>query len=377
MSNIDLKQFVDINIQAHVTSAVSGIRDTIALFTPEGTQSTIKDFTSLDDVTYAENTATYAYLKQYFDNGGVKAKVYEGIGYNALTKDIITALDDSIICVSCVAPTENKEDCYKALKTIGVAMNADKSIYGINEKLIITSTNVNISDLTQPDYSASVKNFIVKYSSVLGSEMTIAAYLSQINIDVTDSVKDYAFTQEILTTYNAGQWKYLNGENISNDEYTALQNVNMNVDVYLANAVRNCGGNCKDGADIVNNFVRIVLHQTLTDQLLNLLTQKIKSNTGVSKLYTVIAQELERYLNCGYLTTDKIWTDNTLKVTRNNVAYTIINKGDALTNGYEIKILPMSSLTDSERAAHKAPPIYVIIADQYSIRKITINGEVI
>lgn len=378
MSNIDLKQFVDINIKAHVTSTVTGIRDTVILYTPEGELGTIKEFSSLTDVTYLKNTDTYAYLKQYFDNGGVKVRVIEGVGYNALTKEMITALEDKYICIACVVPTENKEQGYVAIKNLAVTMNSDSSIYGINEKLLITSTHVNIENLSQADYSASVKNLIVKYSSVLGAEMSVAAYLSQIDIDETDSVRDYAFTQEVLSTSEDGNvWTVSSGENINTADYMALQNVNMNVDVYLANAVRNCGGNCKDGSDIVNNFVRIILHQTLTNQLVNLLAQKIKSTTGVSKLYTVIAQELERYLNCGYLTTDKVWIDNSLKVTRNNVTYTIINKGDALTNGYSIKILPMTSLTAAEKAAHKAPPIYVIIADQYSIRQITINGEVI
>ena len=378
MSNIDLKQFVDINIKAHVTSTVTGIRDTVILYTPEGELDTIKEFTSLSDVTYLKNTATYAYLKQYFDNGGVKVRVIEGIGYNNITKEMITSLEDKYICIACVIPVENKEEGYLAIKNLAVTMNADSNIYGINEKLLITSTQVDIENLSQPDYSASVKNLIVKYSSVLGAEMTVAAYLSQIDIDEIDSVKDYAFTQEVLSTTQDGNiWTVTSGENINTSDYMALQNVNMNVDVDLANAVRNCGGNCKDGSDIVNNFVRIILHQTLTDQLVNLLAQKIKSTTGVSKLYTVIAQELERYLNCGYLTTDKVWTDNTLKITRNNITYNIINKGDALTNGYSIKILPMTSLTPTEKAEHKAPPIYIIIADQYSIRKITINGEVI
>lgn len=379
MSNIDLKQFVDINIQAHVTSAVSGIRDTVVLFTPVGDLNTVKVFNSLSEVTYSEDSDTYAYLKQYFDNGGVKAEVREGVAYTALTKEMITSLPNDRICIACVAPAENKEECYVALKNLAVSINADSNIYGINEKLLLASTHVDVSRLSESDYSVSVKNFAVKYSSILGAEMSIAAYLSQIDIDETNSVKDYAFTQEILSSYDDDtmSWTVSSGENINTADYMTIQNVNMNVDVDLANAVRNCGGNCKDGADIVNNFVRIVLHQTLTDQLVNLLAQKIKSTTGVSKLYTVIAQELERYLNCGYLTTDKVWLDNTLKVTRNNVAYTIINKGDALTNGYSIKILPMTSLTATEKAEHKAPPIYIVIADQYSIRQITINGEVI
>lgn len=383
MSNIDLKKFVDINIQPHVTSVVTGIRDTVVLFTPEGTVNTVTTFTSLANVPYTEDSITFAYLKQYFDNGGIKAEVHEGIAYSALTKDIITSLDNSKICIACATSSDYLEQCYNALKSLAISMNADSNIYGINEKIILASTHLDTLDFTDTDY-ASVKNFAVKYSSIPGAEMSIAAYLSQTNIDAIDSIKDYAFTQEQLSYYDSDsnsptyqQWVVSEGEDIDDETYSVLQAANINVDVDLAGAVRNCGGNCKNGADLVNDYVRIILHQTLTDRLINLLTQKIKNSTGVSKLYVVIAQELERYLNCGYLTTGKVWTDNSLVVTRNNVNYTIISKGDALVNGYAIKILPMASLTDAEKAAHKTPPIYVIIADQYSIRQITINGEVI
>lgn len=388
MSNIDLKKFVNINIQSHVTSVSDGTRSTVVLFTPEGTADNVVTINSLDEATYAETSDTYAYLKQFFDNGGIKVEVHEGIGYNSLTKTMITNLDNDKIVIACAVPAANLEDGYVALKNLAASLETDSNVYGINEKVILASTHVDFATLIDPslnaDYIAKVKNFVVKYSSVIGAEMSIAAYLSQINIDYTDSVQDYAFTQEVLSYYDSTSssptyqtWVVTNGENIITANYDILQSDNMNVDVYLANAVRNCGGNCKDGSDVVNNYVRIILHQTLTDQLLQLLTQKIKSTTGISKLYSVIAQELERYLNCGYLTTDKIWTDKSLVITRNEINYTIINKGDALINGYLIKILPMSSLTSAEKAAHQTPPIYVIIADQYGIRKITINGEVI
>lgn len=360
MSNINLKRFVDIDIQPRVTSNVSGVRDTIALFTPEGTANNVVTFSSLSSVTYATTSDTYKYLKIFFDNGGIKAEVHEGVSYSSLTKAMILALDNKRICIACVAPAASKQACYTAMKTLAVALNTDSTVYGINEKMLIACSESSDVD------TASVKNFAAKYSTVLGGEMTIAAYLTRINTEGIDSIQDYAFTQETI-----------DAEDITDTFYGTLQDNNMNVDIDLSGTVRNCGGNMKNGADIVNNYVRIILHQTLTTQLLGLLTQKIKSSTGVSKLYAVIAQELEKYKNCGYLTSDKVWLDNDLKVTVNNVTYTIVSKGEALVNGYVIKILPMTSLSDADKTAHKAPPIYVIIADQYSIRKITVNGEVI
>ena len=358
--SIDLKRFVDVNIKKHVPATVVGIRDTVVVFTAEGSSTTPVDVSSYSEATtdLAGMTTTLAYLKVYFDNGGVKARV---IGATALADvgNAIAALDDKYIYVAYADTDANVATTYSALKTLATSRASSSTIYGINEKLILARTEDNTD-------TASVKNFVVKYSNVLGAEMTIAAYLSNINVYREDSVYDYMFTSEVLTA-----------EELSDTQYGTCMTNNMNVDITLANAVRNCGGNCKDGADLVNEFCLIVLHQTLTEQLLILLSQKIKNTKGLSKIYAVMSQELDKYLVSGYLTTDKIWTDNNLTVTYNSAQYTIIEKGTALDNGYIITILPYESLSDTDKAAHKTPPIYVIIAEQYGIRMITINGEVI
>lgn len=367
MSNINLKRFVDIDIVQHVASIVTGTRDTVVLFTSEETDGQEHIVSSLSDANtlYASKPKTLAYLQMYFLNGGAKVRVIENTSYSDITNDVLSSLNNTDICVAYAASDSEKASAYAALKALAIARSAEQTVYGINEKLILAAT-------ADENDTASVKNFIVKYATVPGAEMTIAAYLSKIDVYGIDTVYDYAFTQEILSRTTPTL-----AEDITDTKYGIIIRNNMNVDVYLANAVRNCGGNCKDGADIVNNFVRIVLHQTLTDRLLTLLTQKIKSTSGISKIYTVIANELERYLTCGYLTTDKVWTDEDLKISYNQALYTIIEKGTALTSGYVMRILPFSALTDQDKAQRKAPPIYIVLADQYGIRQITINGEVI
>ena len=71
---INLKRFVDINIQPKPENAIVGIRDTVVLFTPDGTLGTVAEYSSMNEVEYASTTDTYAYLKVFFDNGGVKAR---------------------------------------------------------------------------------------------------------------------------------------------------------------------------------------------------------------------------------------------------------------------------------------------------------------
>lgn len=353
MANIDLRRFVDINIQHHATSTVNSIRDTIVLMSTEGTSGTDKTYASLaaylTDAT-EETPTTTTYATMYFNNGGNKLRIIYGISRSTLESTISGLPNEQIV----VAYTGQYQD----IKSVAQTRESDANVYGINQKILLGCTSTEDTD--------SVKNFAVKYSNVTGAEMTIAAYLSTIDIYGTDTVHDYAFTKENVKA------------ELGDDEVlgTVLNN-NMNVDMYIANATRNLGGNMKNGLDIVNEFMLIVLHQTLTDRLVNLLTEKIKGNTGLASIHAVMAQELSRYLTNGYLTTDKAWTDNDLTVSYNGATYTIIRANTALLLGYYISILPLSSLSDEDKTLRKTPPIYVVLADSYGIRQITINGEVI
>ena len=360
MADINIKRFVDVDIVQHVQPTIVGTRGTVVLYTGEGTKGTTQLVESLSDAAskYANAPTTLAYLKVFFENGGVSALVVEGTPYANVNSDVLSALDDKYIVVCYAAPKNDTASVYTALKGIATTREANVNIYGVDEKIILARTETVDSD--------SVKNFGVKYSKVLGAEMTIAAYLSQINVYKTNTVSDYMFTKEAITA-----------ETLTDTEYQNIIGANCNVDVYLANSVRNMGGNLKNGADLVNSYTLIVLHQTLTERLLELLATKIKGSKGLAQIYATIAQELEAYRSCGYLTTDKIWSEEDLVVTYNSQNYTVITKGTPLNSGYAIKVLPFSSLTVPDKTERKTPPIYVIIADQYGIRKITVNGEVI
>lgn len=364
MAEINLKRFVDIDIQSKVTRAISGTRNTMVLYTPEGTSGNSKVVSSLTEAEAMYNSTNYAetlkYLKVFFNNGGVSCNVIEGKTSDAITVDEIKNLPNEYIIVGCVKAAKSEIDTvYGNLKSLATSLATDTSVYGINEKIIIARTVTN-SDET------SVKNFAVKYSKIEGAEMTIGAYLTQINVYKQDTVRDYSFTQETIIA-----------ESLSDADFGTILNNNMNVDITLVDAVRNTGGNLKDGSELTNSFVKIVLHQTLTERLTQLLVQKIKNSSGLSQIYSIIAQELEFYKTAGYITLDKVWSSADLDVTYNGETYTVIQQGTALINGYVIKVLPISSLTEADKAAHKAPPIYVVLADQYGIRQITINGEVI
>lgn len=368
--DINIKRFVDIDIQYHVPSSSSSIRDTAVLMTSEGTAEQSKVFNSLAtliaDETYGKLTETVKYATVFFNNGGIKLDIHCGIKDATGIVDEIKKLPNSEIVVAYTGSFDTLKEAATTMTSKEGTTGSIDAVYGINQKIILArAASTEVADCS------GINNFAVKVSEIEGAEMTIAAYLTKVSIYGNDSIHDYAFTVESFTEEQL--------TSIVNDDELlgkVLDN-NMNVDMELAGAIRNLGGNLTNGNDLVNQYVLIVLHQTVTDRLLNLLTQKLKGNTGVSAIYTTIAGELSKYVTNGYLTTDKVWTDDTKTIDYNNRTYTLIEKGTPLILGYRITVLPFSSLTDEDKAKRKCPPIYIFLADSYGIRSITVNGEVI
>lgn len=354
--SINVKNFVDINIAHHDVSSVNATRDTAVLFTTEGTVGTDEIFSSI--VAFSESysdtfTATLKYVQMFFNNGGNKLRVIQAIKTELELGTAIAELPNEHLVVAYCGDQS-------FVKAVAQTREADTRNYGVNRKILLMGVTTNTDE-------SSIADLAMKYTKdlTLGAEMTIAAYLTNINVYGTNTIHDYAFTKEniVAMTDDEGTYQYCMQRNI-------------NVDVYLANSVRNVGGNLKNGLDLVNEFTLIVLQQTCTDRLLNLLVEKIKGEHGLASIYSVLSEELDKYVTNGYLSTEKIWTNGDLNISYNGVSYNIIQNNTQLNLGYHITILPLASLSTADKADKKTPPIYLIVADSYSIRKITINGEV-
>jgi len=318
------------------------------------------EYVSVAEETYVEGTIYYTH-----DTLGTKASPL----YSDILVDIVKALDMEYIVIASTAS-------YDVMNTVAGKINVPVVNEDDEETMIWRKKFISClpdgETLTLTDEVA--EGFIIKYGD-LGQEMTIGAYLSQINIDYANSVQDYDYTTEKI----AYEYKLNNETKVigkvydNNDLVTSLMKSNINVDGTLVGATRNLGGNQLDGRDLVNEYMLIVLNQTLTERLVLLLTKKIKYNsTGLSLIGAEISRELNRYLTNGFLTTDKSWTEEDL-VYKN---ITIITKNTPLKTGFKYVVLPLSVLSSEELAEHKLPPIYVLVADSYSIRKINVVGEV-
>lgn len=381
MSLVDIRNFVDINIKSKTVASITSTRETTILFTNDNKliASGSIVFSSLSEVeakvgaSNLDSSVGYKYAKVYFEAGGVKLKaIYSATITDTVILPLVNNLAEEEIVIGLCDTAKVGASAEVAL-ALAQKYNAQTTSYGVAQKLFLgaigyTEFTGNTSKYANP----SVDNFALKVGDLTkqtGCEMTIGAYLSRIDFYGINTVQDYAYTKESLDVTGYP-------DNLNAIVKDVLSN-NANMTIEIANSVRNVGGNLTSGEDLVNKFSLIVLHQTLSQRVFNTLSQKIKGNSAITALYSSISQELNRYITCGYLTTEKYWTNPDLTLSYNNKTYTLITQGTALTQGFKITILPLSSLTEEDKQEHKAPYIYVILADSYGIRKVVINGEVI
>ena len=357
---LNLDKFIKIIIKSGENSSRFASRDTAVLIcdntlniiNPASADYTLlESYEDLDKNVSNPSETLKKYVHIFFDNKGVKLKLVKLI--NNDFKKTIKSLDRDLITVAY---------CSDASSRLKKSYFPDAVTNTSDQKILVTWDKLN------DGYSYLNENrsqfFIVKYGDP-GVEMTVLAYLTNINGYYYESVQDYDFTVEELREEYYTQ--------PSDDVVENAIVKNYNVDAELAGELRNIGGNDTGGYSLVNDFMMILLSQTLSDKLLNVITSKIKYNqNGLNIIQSTIIQELDRYVNCGYLTKDKVWTDDTLIVPE---GYTLITKNTPLKQGYKFIILPFSTLTDAEKNNHELPKIYLLLAESYSIRSIEINGK--
>lgn len=367
--SISLENFVDVKIYTHPTSKRITDRDTYTILTTEAGSSGVFESMSSD----IGGTNNQAYAKIFFQNGGKRINFVSITDTN--TDTIIKAvkeLDDNLIYFSVIGANggidiAKAKEVAKKLDEAYSSKDKDAVVtdepVGIHRKILI----VGISDTTGLDNELkTIHSLAVKYSSVKGAEATIAAYLSKVKVYATNSVHDYCYTSENIE-----------GSDVDDSTYTTLDDNNINFDYKIAGSVRNIGGNLTDGKSLINEFMLIVLQQTVTERLLALLGTKLKGSTAIARIRSTISDELNYYVKNGYLTLDKVWTDEDWDIEYNSSTYTIIESNTPLTTGYIVEILPLASISDEDRKAHKCPPIYIVLADSWGIRKVSLTGQVI
>lgn len=415
--SVDLRNYVQVNINYREVKPLNRTRDTAILFTvnrelyapldrlnthtPAGSEEEVDYYTSLADYVDAiakynadlpsgetaivdskEAPILYNYVKCFFNNGGVKLKIIGASSEEDLSTDAkiqawilgeCLKLKAEEIVITSDCGIDNLIEVARSNATvniIGNAINTSTSVSalkGYKEKMFIVSTNVASKEISSPD---QIPNVVVKFGPA-GIEMSCAAYMTQVSIDLSRSIQDYCYTIEDVSMFSGAVQD-------NNDTFVSLVNKQFNVDTTLVNNVRNIMGNTISGYDMMNYYVRIILTQTLTDRIVGVLASKIKfDRTGINKVVNAITQELNIYKSNGYLNTEYIWTEDDLYYSFNGVDYLVCSRNTPLKMGYKFIVLPITSLTQEQREQHVFPPVYVLIADSMSVRQIVINGDAI
>lgn len=356
--SVKLTNFVKINIKHTTPISASSTRDTAVLLQFVTTQTQYPAEISV----YSQSNKSEivdATIKKYsdvfFDCGGKKLAVYQvkesdfAARIEALPAEYIMM---TYCCMQGVTVTES------SFRTMAKSYN--DAADGIYKKIFVSRINAIPEQLLRP----AIENYVLKYSSQEGTEASVLAYFTKLKLDEANSLKDYMFTTEVVA------------DNACIDDDNVVKQViqyNYNADIKLGGVATNIGGNDTAGNDLSNQFALLVLHQTLSEKLLQVLQSKIRyDQVGVSKVLNAITGELNRFRNCGYLTTDQVWKEDALYYKN----YKIIDTNTPLINGYHVVILPFESLSDTQRKAHQFPDIYILAADSYSIRLISIDGQV-
>ena len=390
--SVDLKNFVEINITRAVQSATSTTRPTVALLfsnsadlsdANERTIDSIENFATESDVfVHKDDAILKRYEELYFNNNGLKLHLVPVNNASSVGSALANLPTNEIIVME--MPIINGTNIESFIPDADAWSNAiGNSFTGINEKIFVTS----IAASPEVDRSG-LSGYVEKFSgekvsfeygntetktsaSFIGNgiEATIGAYYSNLNLGLADAVKDYSFTEE----------KVSEGD-IQDDMVKDAIDKHYNVDAKVAvsatdeSAARNIGGDDSAGNDLTNEFMRIVLTQNLTSDLVELLATKIKySQSGLTKVLACVNRCLDKFVQNGYIQTGSIYTGQDIYVDDE----LILASGTVMSTGYIVYIKSFDSLTTEEKNIHQLPKIVLIYKDQYSIRKIKVTGTVV
>lgn len=384
---VNLKRFVDIDIQRRVQSTVASTRDTPALLsgTTNSNSGTLYTSYSKVEADFPSDTNVKSFAKLYFDTYGCKKlKIYADTKFNPTNvENLATALIEDVDIENILI--YHASATYEQMKQIAAKYEEYKTTktgierpYGIYDKLFICGKpSLEKDETTTEEDLISYRHLVVKaYKEELAplkGEILISKYLNNIDFYGQNVVNDYCYTKE--TSY----FTSTEAENLlkEDSDFENCKASNYNFDMFLADDIVNIGGDTKTGLDIVNEFSVIVLQQLLTIRLVDLLKQKIKGVIGISSIYSVMASELNKFVTNGYLDTTKVYNKPTLTTEKNGITYTLIEEGTPLPLGYYISILPLISLTEEQKTNRSTPDIYIVLSESKGIRTIKIDGEVL
>lgn len=360
--------YVDVDINYQKQTVLTGSVPMSVLISSSATST--KEYTSLQQVQsdYTSSSAPELLAAtMYFNNGGTDLLIYRQTAGTSDTETISALLSayNNFIWVSFVAEKTDSE--------IQAIANALKAANQSLPKYLAITTNIENEPTTLN--AANISNVALLYTEqneqlIPYSAIVIPAYFSGLNLTRADELKSIVFTR--VSGVSASE--------VSELDLTNLVSTNWNVVVNLANRYTILdGGKMVDGQPIHSAWGFAVFKRdcenVITDLLVNKLPYQNSSNVVIEN---AISKICSNYVTNGLIGTGQTYNLDTQYATYgdNGRQYTLIEKGQALPNGYYIYSIPISNATANDKSAGKIPPVYVFAVIDNVIRLVQIYGEV-
>lgn len=225
------------------------------------------------------------------------------------------------------------------------------------------------------NYSVGIKHCSKENNGVLvDAALLIGAYFTQVNLNGSETIKDYCYTAETLslldTTVTAS-------EEVTQQDYSKLMAGNYNFIDSIGTNIINFGGNLMNGVSLSIDFATICVENDICSATLSEMVGKLYLNqAGLVSLVAKINSQLTRYQGNGYIKTNSSYSGESLYIRYNGKDYTVVETNEWLINGYKIFAVPVSDISVEDRTNKQFPPIYVIIESLAGARTVKISGIV-
>lgn len=385
--SVRIENFVDVKITRRAVQESDGAYDTAVYVVAStasqnnafyfingknGTGDGTKNNPKTIDAVSGDNNLKYFGI-EFFANGGKKLHVVNSLSFSST--DNCWNFTDKKNSTATHLPVEEILIFDTSATQINASTNAN-TVSGIEKKIFINTTNSTSLSSYLPYTIAVYKNVEVS-TNVAGEKPNVSAapflaYYTKIIKNSSVDTSDLAFTKTsfVDVVENSTTNKVVITEPTDVNAKAMITN-NINFIATIAGVPMIIGGSDETGEnDITNLFMQIVLQQTLTNALMKLLSSKIKLNTaGITSVKNAVGVELDKYVNYGYISTDKLWTEDDLYLDGELIAA----KGSPLARGYVVHVSP---ITQENIKDHQIPTIYVLYGDSVGVRKIVVQGEV-
>ena len=246
--------------------------------------------------------------------------------------------------------SQNKQSPYK----LRIAFTTDE-----------LSTHLQLRDSHAVKYSTETPSS--SNTNIVDNALTIGAYISRIDLNASNSFRDYIYTPE-----------HIKAESLDAMTLSQLEQNNYNFVSRIGNKTLNFGGDLMTGDNIITDFGTLAIENDLTYALLDAVSDKQYMNdAGINTIVSTMENRITRYTKNGFLEVNSIYSGNDIVITYNNRDFSVIKNGTPLVKGFKIFTIPVRYITLADRNDRRLPPIYVVLNTLSGVRTLEVVGSVV